>query len=95
MCLGVPMQVVEAGEWVAQCDVEGTRRQVSLALVGPQPAGAWLLVLKDTAREVLDADEAGRISLALKGIAAALHGETDLSAYFGDLGTAPPRAPEN
>lgn len=95
MCLGIPMRVVEAGEWVAQCDAEGERRQVSLALVGPQPEGAWLLVLKDTAREVLDVEEAGRIRLALQGVAAALRGETDLSAYFGDLGTTPPRAPEH
>lgn len=95
MCMGVPMRVVESGEWVAQCDVEGELREVSLALVGPQPKGAWLLVLKDTAREVLDAQEAGKIRLALQGVAAALRGETDLSSYFGDLGTTPPRAPEH
>ena len=93
MCLGIPMRVVEGGEWVARCEAEGEPRQVSLALVGPQPQGVWLLVLKDTAREVLDAEAAGRIRLALQGVAAALRGETDLSEYFGDLGTSPPRAP--
>jgi hydrogenase expression/formation protein HypC len=95
MCLGIPMRVLEDGEWVAACAVDGAQRRVSLALVGPQAAGTWLLVHKDTAREVLSEDEANRIRKALQGITAALRGESDLSPYFGDLGTTKPRAPEH
>jgi hydrogenase assembly chaperone HypC/HupF len=94
MCLGIPMRVQVAGEWVAVCDADGEQRKVSLALVGPQDAGTWLLVLKDTAREVLSEDDAHKIHLALQGVAAALRGESELSKYFGDLVTTPPRAPE-
>lgn len=85
MCLGIPMRVVEAGELTAPCEGRGTRRQISLLLVGPQPEGAWLLVLQDTAREVLDVEEARRIDLALDAVEAALAGQTDLSGYFPDL----------
>ena len=95
MCLGIPMRVLVAGEWVAVCAADGVQRKVSLALVGPQDAGTWLLVHKDTAREVLSEDDAHTIRLALQGVAAALRGESELSQYFGDLGTTPPRAPEH
>ena len=95
MCLGIPMRVLEAGEWFASCAADGVQRQVNLALVGPQHAGTWLLVQQDTAREVLTEDDAHKISQALQGVAAALRGETELSQYFGDLGSTPPRAPEH
>ncbi|WP_031405776.1 HypC/HybG/HupF family hydrogenase formation chaperone [Thiomonas sp. FB-Cd] len=89
MCLGIPMQIVESANLVALCEGRGVRRTVNLALVGEQPTGVWLLVLQDAAREVLDAEEARRIDLALDGVEAALRGETDLAAYFPDLGNAP------
>ena len=95
MCLGIPMQVVLGDEWLALCSVDGQQRRVSMALVGAQEPGTWLLVQQDTAREVLSADDARKITLALDGVAAALRGETNLAAYFGDLGSAPPRAPEH
>lgn len=95
MCMGIPMQVVHGDEWQALCNVDGQQRRVSMALVGAQDAGTWLLVQQDTAREVLNADDAQKITLALGGVAAALRGETDLAAYFGDLCSAPPRAPEH
>ena len=93
MCLGIPMQVVHGDEWSALCLADGSQRRVSMALVGAQDAGTWLLVQHDTAREVLSAAQAREIKQALAGVAAALRGETDLARYFGDLGSAPPRAP--
>ena len=93
MCLGIPMRVLEPGEWAARCGVEDMERQVSLALVGPQSAGTWLLVQQDLAREVLSEDDADKISQALQGVAAALRGETDLSQYFPDLIDRVPEAP--
>jgi len=95
MCLGIPMRILEDGEWVASCAADGVQRRVSLALVGPQDAGTWVLVHKDTAREVLTEDDAHKINQALQGVAAALRGESGLSRYFEDLVTTPPRAPEH
>lgn len=85
MCLGVPMQIIDAVGLVANCVGRGVRRTVSLALVGEQQAGTWLLVLQDAAREILDVEEAHRIDMALDAVEAALNGETDLAAYFPDL----------
>ncbi len=91
MCLGVPMQVVDSLGLLAVCEGRGTRRRVSLALVGEQAPGTWLLVLRDSARDVLDAAEARRIDLALDAVEAAMRGETDLAGYFPDLtGRMPP-----
>lgn len=93
MCMGIPMQVVHGDEWQALCNVDGQQRRVSMALVGAQDAGTWLLVQQDTAREVLSAEGAQKITLALAGVAAALRGEADLTPYFRDLVSTPPRAP--
>ncbi|WP_297920018.1 HypC/HybG/HupF family hydrogenase formation chaperone [Metallibacterium sp.] len=93
MCLGIPMQVLHGDEWSALCAADGAQRRVSMALVGAQDAGTWLLVQQDTAREVLSAEGAQKITLALAGVAAALRGEADLTPYFRDLVSTPPRAP--
>ena len=85
MCLGIPMRVLRGDEWFAECEAGGVRRTVSLALVGPQVSGTWLLVQQRTAREVLDSAQAEQLALALAGIDAALRGKQDLDAYFPDL----------
>ena len=44
MCIGVPMQVVEAaGDGAAWCVGRDGRVLIDLALVGPQSPGTWLL----------------------------------------------------
>ncbi|MGZ5581351.1 MAG: HypC/HybG/HupF family hydrogenase formation chaperone, partial [Methylobacter sp.] len=54
MCIGIPMQVVEPYDESALCLYRGRETMVDMMLVGPQPAGTWILVFLDTAREVID-----------------------------------------
>jgi len=95
MCLGIPMQVVEAGEFMALCERRGEMRHLNMMLVGSQPVGTWVLALKDHAREVLTDDQARQVDDAVQSLEAALRGETDLDAFFGDLelpsAAGPPR----
>jgi hydrogenase expression/formation protein HypC len=86
MCLGIPMQVVERADREAWCEGRDGRRLVDLALVGPQPAGTWLLTFLGAAREVLSAESAGQIDRALDALAGALAGDAAaVEAGFADL----------
>lgn len=93
MCIGVPMQIVEPGESHAWCDGRGGRSRVDLAIVGPQPAGAWVLAFQGAARRVLSADEAAQTNAALDALEAALAGEQDLGPFFADLVDREPQLP--
>jgi hydrogenase expression/formation protein HypC len=94
MCLGIPMQVVEAGEFQALCEGSGRRERVDLILVGPQPAGAWLLVFLGAAREVLDATTAAQITGALSALQSILAGNPHIDHHFADLVARQPERPE-
>lgn len=89
MCLGIPMQVVEAGEHRARCVGRSGEAVIDLALLGPQPAGTWLLTFLAAAREVIDAERAAAIDAALDALAAAGEGATDFDAFFADLNREP------
>lgn len=94
MCLGIPMRVIEAGEHVALCERGPERRRIDLALVGPQPVGAWLLTFLDAAREVLSEAQAQQIERALQGLEAALAGRAgEVDAFFADLVGREPQLP--
>ena len=97
MCIGVPMQVVEAaGPGAAWCTGREGRRLIDLALVGPQAAGTWLLTFAGAGREVLTAKAAGQIDGALDALQAALAGDaTGIEAGFADLVGREPRLPEH
>jgi len=90
MCIGTPVQVIEAGEFTALCLGRNGREQVNLMLIGPQPEGTWLLNFLGSAREVISEQDAINISKALDGIAAIMRGESDidLDSYFPDVGMA-------
>ncbi len=79
------MQVVETEGFVAWCEGRGRRERLNMLLVGPQPAGAWVLAFLGSARELLTPEQAAQINDALDALEAALQGETDFSAYFQDL----------
>lgn len=66
MCIGLPMRVIEAGEFSALCAYRGETRRVDTRLVGRPPPGAWLLVFLDAAREILDPERAGEVDEALR-----------------------------
>jgi hydrogenase assembly chaperone HypC/HupF len=65
MCIGIPMQVIEADGRFALCEGRGERRRIHTALVGDVLPGDWLLVFLDDARERIDADRATEVNAAL------------------------------
>ena len=89
MCLGIPGQVVEildAGSSRAVFDVDGVRREISLALLtgDGQPGvrvGDWVLVHVGFAMALIDEQEAQATVEALKAMA--LYGE-ELAQLQGD-----------
>ncbi len=88
------MTIVEGGEFSALCARGDERRRVSLLLVGPQEAGAKVLVHIDSAIRVLDETEAAQLDKALDGLAAALRGE-NFEEAFSDLIERGPQLPGN
>ena len=75
MCIGLPMQVIEAELGFARCrDRNGEERRIDLSLVGPCAVGDWLLIFLDAARERLDAQRAAEIDSTLRLLEEALFG---------------------
>ena len=89
MCLGIPAQVLECGEYYARCRSRNGVLFIDLGLVGPQPAGTWLLTFLDAGREVISAERAAAINAALSALEAAQSGATDFTAFFADLDREP------
>ncbi|MBS4050005.1 MAG: HypC/HybG/HupF family hydrogenase formation chaperone [Methylomonas sp.] len=95
MCIGIPMQVIEPRGESALCTYRGQTSLIDMMLVGEQPAGIWLLVFLDTAREVISADKARQINDALEAMRLAMQGETDIDHLFADLVEREPELPEH
>ena len=101
MCIGIPMQVVEAGFGYARCEGMGVSREVDTLLVGEQPPGTWLLVFLNSAREVLSEEDAARISDAVKAVDHVMSGkvstepltDTVIESMFEDLVGREPEKP--
>lgn len=89
MCLGIPAQVIEAGEHFARCISRHGEMRVDLSLVGSQPPGTWLMTFLAAAREIIPAERAEAVNAALDALDAAQSGETDFSAFFADLDREP------
>ena len=94
MCIGIPMQVIESGDGYAWCAGMEQRRRIDTMLVGDQPAGTWLLTFLDAAREVLSAEEAGRITAAVQAVNLVMQGETGIDHLFSDLLDREPQLPD-
>jgi hydrogenase expression/formation protein HypC len=88
MCIGVPVQVIEAGEFSALCRGRNGDERVNMLLVGEQPVGTWLLSFLGWAREVISARDAGHINRALDGLGEIMGGaeSIDVEHYFPGLG---------
>ena len=95
MCIGIPMQVVEAQSDYAWCEGRGTRERLDMMLVGPQPPGAWVLAFQGSACRTMGAQEAEQTNAALDALEAALRGDEDLSAFFADLVGREPQLPSH
>lgn len=94
MCVGVPMRIVEGDEVSALCVRADDSRRISMLLIGAQEPGTQVLVHIDTAIRVLDAQEAQLIDDALRGLDAALRGES-FDRMFADLIDREPQLPEH
>lgn len=58
MCLAIPMQLVERGEWDGTAELRGVQRQVSLMLCPEALVGEYVLVHAGYALATVDAEEA-------------------------------------
>lgn len=86
MCMGIPMQVVEAGFGSAMCDYNGEHRRIDTMLVGDVQPGAWVLVFIDAAREVITDEAAQKINDALTSLNAVMNGgDGNVDALFADI----------
>ena len=94
MCIGLPMRVVEPRAHAALCEGRGERREIDMALVGEQPAGTWVLVFLDAAREVISAEQAALIGDALHAVGLAMHGNANVDSLFPDLANREPQLPD-
>lgn len=74
MCIGIPMQVIEADGRFALCEGRGERRRINTALVGDVAPGDWLLVFLDDARERIDAARTAEVNAALDLVLGAMQG---------------------
>lgn len=90
MCLGVPMQVIEAGDGIALCHGPNGEEHISMLLIGDQPVGTWVLSHLGWAREVVNAEDAANIMRALEGMRALMDGADaiDVGYHFPGLGDA-------
>lgn len=93
MCIGLPMQVVEPNGRFAVCRCGAEMRKVDMVLVGEQPAGTWVLVFINAAREVMTAEQAAKTADALEALALVMRGETSVDHLFADLAGREPELP--
>ncbi|HWH30836.1 MAG TPA: HypC/HybG/HupF family hydrogenase formation chaperone [Mycobacteriales bacterium] len=98
MCLGIPGQIVEVhdpAQLRAKVEVEGVRREVSIALIGldgPDAArvGDWVLVHVGFAMAKIDEDEARETLDALRALGEMYEQElTDYAAAVEGLDGEP------
>jgi len=95
MCIGVPMQLLEAGTGRAQCEGRGQRATLDLMLVGAQSIGTWVLAFRGAAMRVLTVAEARETNAALDALEAVLAGDGNVDAHFADLVDREPTLPEH
>lgn len=88
MCIGVPVQIIEAGDLMALCRGRNGEEHVNMMLIGPQPEGSWVLNFLGSAREVISEQDAININKALDGLSEIMSGaeNIDIDHYFPGLG---------
>jgi hydrogenase expression/formation protein HypC len=96
MCIGLPLQVVSTDGSHAWCEADGHRESLDMALVGPQPAGTWVLAFMGAARQVMDDAEALHARNARLALTAVLNGGaagSGIDVFFADLVARSPTLP--
>ncbi|MBI2751080.1 MAG: HypC/HybG/HupF family hydrogenase formation chaperone [Burkholderiales bacterium] len=88
MCVATPVQVVESHEVVSLCRGRNGDVHVNMLLIGQQAVGTWVLSFLGWAREVIDAQQAREIDLALDGLQHIMDGadSIDVEHHFPGLG---------
>ncbi len=95
MCVGIPMQVIEAYETAALCEGRNGRQMINTMLLGRVEPGQWIMTFLDAGREIIDAEQAALVDAALDGLqAVAAGGEVNLDHFFADLVDREPALPE-
>lgn len=92
MCIGIPMQIVSVDGLRAVATEGGTEHEIDLSLTGPVAPGAWVLTFLGAARDVLEADEAARISAAVEALQRVMAGG-DAGDAFADIEARGPQLP--
>ena len=95
MCIGVPIQVIEAGSGTALCRARDGDHHVDTRLLGEVEAGEWLMVFLGAARERMSEEAARQSADALEALDKAMRGETDIDHLFSDLIGREPQLPEH
>ncbi len=97
MCIGIPMQVMQAeGEGGAWCMGREGRQLIDMSLVGAQPGGTWILTFLGAAREVMTPESAAHTDAAIDALAAVLRGDhSSIETAFADLVDREPQLPEH
>jgi hydrogenase expression/formation protein HypC len=94
MCVGLPMRVLAVEGIVARATDGETEALIDLSLTGPLAPGTWVLTFLGAAREVISADEAGKIAAALSALRAVMAGG-EVGDAFADLEERGPRLPDH
>jgi hydrogenase expression/formation protein HypC len=71
MCLAIPMELIERGEYDGEVELYGVRRKVSLMLLPEAEVGEFLLIHAGYAIGKLDAEEAQETIALLEELARA------------------------
>jgi hydrogenase expression/formation protein HypC len=93
MCIGVPMQIVAVEGEHAWCEGMGERKRIDTLLIGQQPVGTCVLVFLDSAREVLEPEDAQHITQAVQAVNLAMQGQVNVEHLFADLIDHEPQLP--
>jgi hydrogenase expression/formation protein HypC len=88
------MQIVAVEGEYAWCEGMGERKRIDTFLIGQQAVGTWVLVFLDSAREVLNEEDATRITQAVQAINLAMQGDVNVDHLFADLIEREPQLPE-
>lgn len=92
MCVGIPMQILSVEGLAAQATDGRSETLIDLSLTGPLAPGTWVLTFLGAARDVLDPDEAAKITAAVQGLERLMHGGA-LGDAFPDLEDRTPQLP--
>ena len=94
MCIGIPMQVIEAGEVRSLCRARDGDHMIDMSLVGAVEQGQWVMVHLDAAREVISEEVARQSADAIAALEMAMRGEGGFEHLFADLIDREPELPE-